>query len=100
MRAFTPGPATATIALSAASQAVKLSEQAAALQVRICNRATDVAFIAFGDSTVTATGASMPIMAGSVEVLTLPVNAGGGVYVAAISSGAVGNISFTLGGGL
>lgn len=93
---FTPGR-TQPIAVSASSQAVKLSDVRNA-QIRVCNLGTETVWIKFGGADVTAANTDMPIPAAPfVEVLT--ANTDGPVYVAAIAAGSTGDIVFTVGSG-
>lgn len=65
-------------------------------QVRVYNGGTTPSFIAFGDSTVTATVNSIPIAPGGPEVFTVPFNA---THVAAIYGTGTGTIYLTSGFG-
>jgi hypothetical protein len=91
--------ATVNIAVSASTQRVQVTNQNGRLQVAVANPGTATVFIAFGDSTITAsTTASMPILAGSVRGFTVDAPDGGALYAAAI--GTSGSIYFTPGTGI
>lgn len=96
-RSFTPGP-TSKITVSASSQRLKLVEQSSPQQVRVCNLGTATVWLAFGDGTVTATTAGIPVPGNEfTEVMTIPPEA---THVAAIAAGSTGDIAFTLGVGI
>ena len=67
-------------------------------QIRVYNAGTATAWFAFGDSTVTADTADIPIGPGVIEVFTI-TDKTGTLYAAAIAAGATGKIYFTPGGG-
>jgi hypothetical protein len=99
---FTPYYATTSITVGASSANVQVFNTGQMpfpqSQVRIFNSGSAVTYIAFGNSSVTATTASIPIAPNSVEVMTNP-GAGSLAYIAAI--GTAGNtIYFTPGEGL
>lgn len=101
VRPFCPSPKTVNIAVSASSQAVKLTDTDGVNQVRVANDGSATVWIAFGQSGVSASAStSMPIASGSVEVLTLPIGNGAPVYAAAIAAGATGTVYFTVGAGI
>ena len=93
-RTFAPGTATVNLAVSTVSANVALNPNASA--VRVANTGATMAFIQFGDSSVTASlTASMPLPAGAVETFTK----GSAAYVAAISTGTT-TLYFTAGEGM
>jgi hypothetical protein len=95
----TPG-ATVNIDVSASSQRV-LVAATGCVSVRVHNAGTAVAFIAFGDGAITATTtASVPVAAGTTEVLRFANTSGAPLYAAAIADGATGRIYFTPGDGI
>jgi hypothetical protein len=66
--------------------------------VRLANIGTQTVFIAFGDSTVTATVADgFPMIANSVECISMPSTA---THVAAIASGTGSTLYATVGEGV
>ena len=67
-----------------------------ARHVRVYNAGAVIVFLQFGDSTVAATTAKMPIPPGAVEVFTL----GGATYAAVITSSGTADIYFTPGMGV
>lgn len=71
-------------------------------QVRVTNDGTTVAYIKFGDSTVAATAADIPLMPGSTSVFSLSVPYGvtTGLYAAAIMASGTANVCFTTGVGI
>lgn len=102
MRPFQPTTAaTKNIAVAASTANVQIANSPGnIIQVRVANNGTATAWVAFGDSTVTASlTADIPIGAGVVEVLTVQCPAGP-LYAAAIAAGATGNVYFTPGVGM
>lgn len=94
--AFSPGPDTANIVVSAASQRETFKGDNALRSVRIYNDGTATVWVAFGDGTVNAALASaMPVGAGVCEVVTTSAT-----HVAAIAAGSTGTIYFTAGNGI
>lgn len=71
-------------------------------QVRIYNGGPDTAFIRFGDSTVTATTADVPIPSGAIEVMSfmVPDQVTTGAYMAAITASGTAALYFTTGAGI
>lgn len=99
MKPFAPAKTTKNIDVSGSSQSVLVAN--ALDNVRVMNDGTATAWIAFGDSTVTAALASgIPIGPGVTEVLSPITDKGSPVYVAAIAAGATGKIYFTPGIGV
>lgn len=99
MDAFIPSPAsTVSIDVGATTANAKLSD--GPVSVRVCNDGTATAWIEFGDDSVEAdAGTSIPVPAGSREILRAHNNGSGPVYVAAIAADATGLIYFTPGRG-
>jgi tRNA A37 threonylcarbamoyladenosine synthetase subunit TsaC/SUA5/YrdC len=99
MEAFSPGPKTVNINVSSSSQSVQVTAHRGKAQVRIMNNGSATAWIAFGDSTVTASASSgIPVGPGVTEVMTVGDSAS--IYVAAIAAASTGNIYFTPGAGV
>ena len=92
---FTPG-ATAKVAATTTTGRVALSITGAQT-VAVVNDGTTVAFIKFGDSTVTATTSDTPILGGSSRGFTPPPTA---THMAAIMASGTANIYVTVGAGL
>lgn len=71
-------------------------------QLRVVNDGTTVGYIKFGDSTVTATTADIPILGGSTSVLsvTVPDILTTGLYVAVKMASGTANLYFTTGAGI
>lgn len=92
--------ATATLAATASSSRVALPGTVRGLQprtVRVLNQGPDLAFIAPGNSTVTATVAgSMPLLVGVIEVFAAPP---GFTHVAAITETGTALLRLTIGEG-
>jgi hypothetical protein len=84
---------TANVALPIAAPIACGSERP---QVRVYNGGTTPAFIAFGDSTVTATVNHIPVAPSGPEVFTVPF---GATHVAAIYGTGTGTIYLTSGFG-
>lgn len=99
---FLPATAkTVNIAVAAASARVAIPGLATGTsQVRVYNAGSAIAWVEFGDVTITAAVATgIPIPPGAIEVLTIP-QVSGAPYVAAIAAGATGSIYFTPGMGV
>lgn len=95
LKTFMPnGADTVAIAATTASARVALDQYSNA--VRVVNAGAADAFLHFGDSTVTATTAKMPIRAGATETLTK----GAATHVAAICASGSTTMYFTSGEGL
>jgi hypothetical protein len=98
--------ATVSRATTSVSSRVLLGGQPSApgqrFQVRIYNAGPDTAFIRFGDSTVTATSADVPIPSGAIEVMsfTVPEQDVTGAYMAAITASGTATVYFTTGVGI
>jgi hypothetical protein len=102
IRPFQPlAAATKNIAAGAASASAQIvNAPGDIIQVRIVNNGSATTWIAFGDSTVTASlTADIPIGPGVIEVLTVQCPAGP-LFAAVIAAGATGNVYFTPGVGL
>ena len=97
--AFTPyGSNTTAVSVSGttASGALNLPSATMGSTVRVYNGTSVVVFIQFGDSTVTATTANMPIPAGGVEVFAI----GSAItYIAGITASGTGTLYATTGRG-
>lgn len=100
IRAFAPSGETASITVGAASARVLVGRRDGAQAVRIVNDGTATVWIEAGDSGVVAAATDLPILAGTVEVLTFSPGSDGSLYIAAIAAGATGTISFTPGSGV
>jgi dihydroxyacetone kinase DhaKLM complex PTS-EIIA-like component DhaM len=106
VRSFQPtAGATVSISATASSGRHILGGQPSSIgsffQVRVHNYGTDLVFIRFGGSTVTATvAADMPIPAGAIEVFTVAVPDSLGAYVAAICATDTATVYFTTGAGI
>lgn len=97
---FKPGrAATVNIDVSASSQRIALNYYPDS--IRVMNNGTATVWIAFGDSSVTASlTTGIPVGPGVTEVLR-EANADGAIlYVAAIAAAATGKIYFTPGSGI
>lgn len=94
---FTPAGTTKHISATATTGRVALPVFTTDRSVRVYNRANEVVFIEFGDSTVEAAVAtSLPLGSGACETFQV----GGAVtHVAAITSVGSGTIDFTEGQG-
>jgi hypothetical protein len=89
--AATPTPGSARIVTDAMNDDV-----AGWCQVRVASPSGNpLIYIQFGGSPVTATVNSMPILPGTVEVLSIPY---GFEYVSALAVAGTGTIYFTIGG--
>jgi hypothetical protein len=99
-RAFSPSGQTASITVGAASGRVLVCNRNGAQSVRIVNAGTATVWIEAGGSAVTAAVTDLPILAGTVEVLTFNPGDNGALYIAAIAAGATGVIYFTPGDGV
>lgn len=92
--------ATATLAADVTSSRVALPGSLRGLQkrtLRVAPLGPDVAFIAFGNSTVTATAAgSMPVVSGMVEFFNLQP---GHTHLAAITASGTALLRLTVGEG-
>jgi hypothetical protein len=98
--------ATVTLAATAVSARVLLGGQPEAPgtkhQYRIVNPGTTLAYVRFGDSTVVATSADVPVLPGTALILTFQVPDGvtGGLYLAAIMATGTATLSITTGVGI
>lgn len=102
MRPFSPAITgrTVSINVSNTSQAVSIGADAPD-SVRVMNNGTATVWIAFGDSSVTAsTTTNMPVGPGVTEVFTFRNANGLPLFAAAIAAGSTGLIYFTPGTGL
>lgn len=101
MRPFRPVPgSTTSISATTTSARAALTSPPAAtglVQVRVHNAGANPAFVIFGDSTVVATTAHMPIPAGAVEVFTIQGNE---THAAAIMATGTSTAYFTMGEGI
>jgi hypothetical protein len=100
---FLPAPGkTVNINVGASSANVLLYPEKGPVSVRIENDGTATVWIAFGNSSVTASAtADVPVPPGAVEVLRGINNSDQSpLYVAAIAAGATGKIYFTPGMGI
>jgi len=98
---FVPSIAhTVLIDVGATTANVKLYNERGPISVRVYNDGSATAWIAFGDSSVTAsTTADMPVGAGKDIELTVQNTGNGPLFAAAIAAGATGEIYFTPGRG-
>jgi hypothetical protein len=95
LRPFKPN---ATVAIAATPTSARSQLAGSGEQLRIANKGPNAAFVAFGNSSLTATTADLQILAGTVELFTNPDNKGG--YVAAIcAAGETATLTFTTGDG-
>ena len=104
MELFAP-QATVTQAATVTTSTPKLipgtREQAGPYQVRIYNDGSTLGYIAWGDSTVTATTSSLPIPAGLPCGFTISNPAKGGpTHFAVIMASSTATFSFTVGDGI
>ena len=98
VNAFYPNGSTVNLTASTSSGRVAVTGPGTGANVRVYNSGTDTAFIAFGDSTVTAsTTTGMPIPGGAVEMFTLPQNI---TNIAAITASGSPVLYFTTGQGI
>lgn len=100
MESFSPSGVTQNTAVTGTSARLELRNVMPGQPsvVRLANVGTDVIFLAFGDSTVTATtAAGMPMIGNSVECFSIPQ---GATHVAAISAGTASTLYETVGEGL
>lgn len=97
---FLPQAATVTAALSTANTAVRVALSAwpdpKTGGVRVVLDTPTIAFMVWGDDTVTATMAGLPLLPGSVEAFSLPLSA---THVSIICPGSIGNAYVTQGRG-
>lgn len=107
IQAFQPTMgATVTIAATGTSARALLGGQPEAAgakhQYRIVNPGTTLAYVRFGDKTVTATNADVPVLPGSALILTYQVPDGvtDGLYLAAILASGTATLSITTGVGI
>lgn len=95
VKTFAPnGENTAQLVAGVASARVALDPYASV--VRVLNAGPNLAYIRFGDSTVTATNARMPIPSGSTELFTKATAS----HVAAITDTGTATLYFTNGEGI
>lgn len=93
--AFTPGGATASLAVTAASANVALNRNGAN-QVLVLNLGDAEVFVDFGDSAKTATTTDTPVPAGGWIMLSVPPDA---THAAAITASGTATLRFTPGDG-
>lgn len=92
--------ATKSISVSASSQSVQLESASGAIQVRVYNAGTAIAWIRFGGSGVSASSSTdIPIAPGLTAGFSVGA-VGQTIYVAAIAAGSTGSIYFTPGAGI
>lgn len=89
-------PAGATVSATAGTTSARLTLDQFSSVVRMRQAGTAECYIKFGDSTVVATTADMPVASGSTELFTK----GSTTHVAFITSSGTALISFTNGEGL
>jgi hypothetical protein len=95
--------ATVSRAASSSSSNVAMPKcPAGAVQVRVYNSGTDLAFVAFGtDSTAAAATTDYPVPGGAIEVITLTNPASARItYAAAITASGTPTLYFTPGYGI
>lgn len=95
IKTFMPSGAD-TVLLAAGTTSARAQLDVNSRAVRVVNDGAVTAFIHFGDVTVTANAAKMPIKAGATETFTT----GTASYVAAITASGTTNLYFTNGEGL
>jgi hypothetical protein len=97
---FSPG-VTVSLAATAATGNVALTNATGKVkqQLRIYNAGAEAVFIKLGGSTVTAAVTDMPVPAGLVEVISIPVT-GAAVYVAGITASGNCTVYATVGEGV
>lgn len=94
---FTPSSTSVTLSVTDASARVPLAGVGQNQALIFSPAASDVAFVAFGDSTVVATTAGMAIPPGFNRVITIPPNA---THIAGIAGATdTATIYLTLGDG-
>lgn len=96
MNPFAPLGSSVKVAATTASGSVALGQRART--VRVHNASAAIAFIAFGDASVTANASgsgSIPVAAGATEVF-----GGGSTHAAAVLSTGTGDVWFTPGDGV
>jgi hypothetical protein len=89
---FTPGP---TVALAAGPAPTRVALAAAGGSVRVLNPNAALAFVRFGDGSVTADLTCMPVAQGSVEVF----DPGPATHAAAVTASGEARLYFTSGRG-
>jgi len=95
LKTFMPsGADTVLLAVTTASARAQLDPHSSV--VRVINDGASTAFLHFGDATVTANTAKMPIKAGATETFTT----GAASHVAAVTASGTTNLYFTNGEGL
>jgi len=98
IRTFRALANTQNTAVTTSSQAVEIAYSLGTRSVRFSNIGTQTVFIAFGDSTVTAsTATSMPLQAGNTEVFTIGKDI---THYAVIAPATGSTIYVTIGEGL
>ncbi len=99
VRPFTVVGDTENMAVAATTASVAVTRSGMGLQaLRLVNAGTQTVFIALGTSTVTATTtASMPLVAGAVEIIALPKEV---THVAAIAGATGSTLYITTGEGI
>lgn len=101
LQPFTPAGDTASRAVTTSSARVALTQKPGSsveLTVIVYNQGTIDAFVAFGDSTVTATTASTPVPAGTSMVFSVPNQSA--AYIAAITASGATTLKITSGSGI
>lgn len=94
IKTFAPGEATVSATAGVASARLTLDQFACVVRMR--QAGTAECYIKFGDSTVVATTADMPVASGSTELFTK----GGATHVAFITASGTALVSFTNGEGM
>lgn len=90
---FTPG---ASATLSASNTTGRVALGGSGFQVLIYSAGSATTFIAFGDSTVTATTSGIAIPSGFNRIFTIPA---GATHVAGITASSTATVYFTRGDG-
>lgn len=94
---FAPNPqGTVSRTVSSSSASVQLNGVGDGATILVTNIGSEIAYIEFGNSTITATAATgVPILAGS----QIPLNVGQPTHVAAITASGTTTLKFTTGHG-
>lgn len=94
--AFKPVPGTTvSLAATTVSASAQINPGKFSRHLRIVNTGSVTAFVEFGESGVAATTSAIPILAGSVEIFSVPDQ-----YVAAITASGTAQMYFTPGEGM
>lgn len=96
IKTFMPNTAADTAQLSAGTSSGRVALDKNSSVVRVLNAGPSLAYLQFGDSTVTASNAKMPIPSGSTELFTKGLN----THVAAIVDSGSAVLYFTPGEGI